>query len=529
MSEFAAADERQDVVAGMVKPEAGKSLFFKDSWMLVLLFAAVFLSAYAIRLYRLNEYPHSFWTIQQYRSAIIARAFCFEMSDAVPEWRREVARRNLELGDPMLQPPLIELATAAIWSRLGREEFWVPRLLTISLWMLGGIWLFLIVRRIVSFESALLAVGFYLFLPYGVTMSRSFQTESLSIMLFVAALLGLILYQESPSWRRLLVCSLLSAAAILVKLPFVLVILSVYGCILIERVGWRRVLLQGHVWCFALLSILPAVMYYFVYGSIAGFLPKMASHHFIPHLIVTPYFWKGWAGRVVDVVGLPLLIVGCLGFFLISDRKMRAVIIGLWLGYFIQSFVFTWATPTHEYYQLQLMIVLLVGVSIVAERVFRALARVCVRGYQKWAVVLLLAVWTLMGIEDAPWRPQPRPDINKFRAVAMEIGRIVDHSAYNVILDYDYATPLIYFGELGGGKTWPYSEDYFTQERLRGKPVMNAEERFAYGYAPLQPKYFIVRLIPEYERQKDLKQFLESEFAIKARSSDYIIFDLARP
>ena len=62
--------------------------------------------------------------------------------------------------------------------------------LTLSalLWVLGGVFLYLIGRRVTSREGALLvALALYLFWPYGVVMSRVYMPDPMTVALISAA------------------------------------------------------------------------------------------------------------------------------------------------------------------------------------------------------------------------------------------------------------------------------------------------------------------------------------------------------
>lgn len=495
----------------------------RTTWLLL---AALLLTGFAARLYRLDEEPHSLWTIQQYRSALIARMFSYQFQgDALPEWRREVARQNRAVCMPYLQPPVLEVLTGAAWSRMSREAFWVPRLLTITCWTLGAFFLFHLARRFGPPEAALIGTAVFLFLPYAQVMSRNFQTEPLGVMCLIGSLLTLARYHERPIPGRLVECSLAAALAILIKLPYAALIGPAFGLMALRRQGLAGLLRSHHTWAFGLTALMPAALYYVAFGAVEGFSSRMASHHFQPQLLTQLFFWKGWIGRILDVAGPAVLILGAAGGLMALRTGAGALLLGCGIGYLCQSIVFTWATPTHEYYQLQFLVLLCLGVAALAGTLLLRV-RGQLTAWQSRALLPLAGLCVLAAIRDAPWRPQPRPDIARFKVVAQEIGSIVGHGSDLVMLDHDYGMTLIYFAELGGGVIWPFSEDFLTQERLRGGTPMTVEERFRKIVASRKPKFFVVRLLREYERQRELKAFLESNFPVLARTPDYIIFDL---
>jgi len=58
-----------------------------------------------------------------------------------------------------------------------------PSLILLA-WLLGGLALYALARRIASADGALVALLYYLFLDFGVIASRSFQPDPLMVGLF---------------------------------------------------------------------------------------------------------------------------------------------------------------------------------------------------------------------------------------------------------------------------------------------------------------------------------------------------------
>ena len=60
---------------------------------------------------------------------------------------------------------------------VGEEQFWLARIHLAFYWVLGGIALYLIGTRFFSPPAIWIGLAFYLFLPFGIVMSRSFQPD----------------------------------------------------------------------------------------------------------------------------------------------------------------------------------------------------------------------------------------------------------------------------------------------------------------------------------------------------------------
>jgi hypothetical protein len=161
----------------------------------------LFLAAFTIRLYHINDPLLEFHVARQYRSAVIARGLYLPYNTSMPEWAREIAALNAEQGT--LEPPIVETLAVYAYRLLDGERLWVGRAISIAGWLLGGIALFLISCRMSSSMGTLVALSVFLLAPFGVLASRSFQPDALMIGFTTVAILQIIRFAESPKSRRL--------------------------------------------------------------------------------------------------------------------------------------------------------------------------------------------------------------------------------------------------------------------------------------------------------------------------------------
>jgi 4-amino-4-deoxy-L-arabinose transferase-like glycosyltransferase len=176
-------------------------LFGHNSIWLKVCLIALFLLAALIRRDEIKAPGHLI--VREYNSAIFARAFYMHGNDNVEPWRRDIAfaaRDQL----PMLEPPLTEYLVSLIYRIAGGEEIWYSRYLTSLFWLIGGIFLYKTVQALVSVEAALIGTGYYLFAPWSIIISRSFQPDSLMMMMFMISLYIIVRYFQEPSWRNLI-------------------------------------------------------------------------------------------------------------------------------------------------------------------------------------------------------------------------------------------------------------------------------------------------------------------------------------
>ena len=492
----------------------------------IVLLLMLFLTALGIRLYNLNEFPRDFWTVRQYRGALLARAFFFHDNESIPEWRRVVAEAN---RPAFREPPVLEWLAAAGYRWVGRECFGIPRAITALAWLLGGGFLFAIARRWMTFDAAFTAAAFYLLLPYGIVASRCFQPDPLMVCGLLAAVHAILRHHERPQPFRLFLCMGISALAILLK-PGVtqFSILLIFLSLAWRREGVKGIYKRLSVWVFLAGALLPSVVYS-VWTLTAD--SDMASHiqfDSIPRWLLTLYFWKGWAGILVHIFTAVGLVAGMSG--LMMARGSGLVLTAAWsAGYFIQCLFTSYTTPTHDYWHMQVIPLVSLGIGFASMKMWE-IGRIRSSFRAKAIIYLSMALLVAWSIARDPLLSR-KAVRNDYEPLAREIGRLTGHSTNVVYLDYDFGASLCYFAEIAG-HYWPESR-VMRFRQLEGRaeglfdPQQTAIKRFEMNYARYAPDFFVIcRAVHELDEQPGLKEFLFSRHVPMAVNDRYVIIDL---
>ncbi len=490
-----------------------------------LLLVALMVAAVAVRLYRVNVPPLDFHATRQYRSLLIARGFYFAGQDPIPEWQRRVADLNLE-RQGFLEPPVGESLAAAGYHVTGGESYWLPRSLSIVFWTVGAIALYNIARRILNEAAGLFAVAIYLFIPFAVVASRSFQPDPLMVMLTLGAILALLRHHDRPATRRLLAAAGLSALAIFVKPISMFIVVAVFAGLAIQRQGFKATVTSPATWLYAGITALPAVSYYLIYGLVlSDRLDIQAQASFLPQLLLDPFFWRGWLDNVRVVVGFPALIVSLWGTFLFPRGVPRTVISSLWIGYGIFCLAFNYHISTHDYYHLVLIPIVALSLGAVLATIFERAWLINTDRSSRLAIAGILSIGLLLAVLSS--RPQLMVEgVETSVDTAEAVGELVEHSTRTIVLASDYGLSLQFHGNLSS-VPWPLASD-LEWERLANQPVLPAVQRFEEGFLGEQPDFFVVMEPWELEQQRDLKAFLIEAFPLLERSDRFAIFDLRR-
>lgn len=498
----------------------------------MLILGCLFVSAFALRLYGIDQPPMEFHSVRQYHGALLARGFY--------EW---LLTGNMETFPPdgVLEAPILELAASFSYLLLGGEHLWVPRLLSALFWTVGGVFLYLIAKRVASPNAAVFSVFFYLFVPYSVFASRAFMPDPLMVMLLVVSVFMTLRYHEQPSTRRLVIAAVASSLAVFVKPGICMfLVFGAFVALAVCRRGVRKALIDPHLLTFAVISISLTSLYYWYGTFIAGFLQAQASARVVPELLLGGSFWQGWLEQVREVVGYVALLVALFGVLLARGGLPRALMIGLWSGYAVFGLVFTQHVHTHDYYSLQLIPVVALSLAPVIDVVMKHLGRVGLRSYGGVIVLTLFVSASFLGtvehrqtISQIAQQDRAAREYAHTVAIYREIGGVVNHSRRTLLLfggATDYGWPLMYHGRLSG-KNWPYPWD-LALERQQGMRRISPQERIDALYPEHPPEYFILTSSwLKSEEYKHLRRFLK-DFPMTrgdmTRGEHYVVFDLRR-
>ena len=492
-------------------------LFLKPHAVRIIL-ALLFLIAIPFRLHDIHQPSGILLADREYRAALISRAYFFETADSVPEWRKGVAHVSKEREGP-LEPPIIELLVSSVYRALNGEHLWIARLFSTAFWLLGGLVLYRISRRVASVEAALAATAYYLFVPLGIRASRSFQPDTLMILMSLVSLLLILRHCDQSSRLRLASAGGVVGLTLLIRPLVVFALVGAFLSLAIYRLGFRKTLTSSQSWIFLLLSLLPAAAYYGLYGIVAGFLHWKVGTSFIPHLLLSQVYWREWLLLGTSEVGFTPLLLALLGLALVSRGIPRALLAGLWIGYFVFGLVFNFHIHTHGYYHLQLIPIVALSFAPIMTILVHQLRRICT-GWYRWLPVTatLVLVFLINAYEVRKGLAYP-----SFESIDVlrEVGAIVKHSTRTVYVARFYGRPLEYYGELSG-LPWPQR---ITQGLYRrsGERELTIEERFnTLGFSP---EYFIITDFNQFDRyHPDMKEFLSNHCPVVAQNKEYLIY-----
>ncbi len=483
------------------------------------LVAGLLLLGGCLRLLDATDPPLDFHPTRQLHNAILARSLYYEMVPALDLAHREsIIRQRSALG--RYEPPILETLAAYGYRLAGGETWVVPRLINTFFWLLGGLALFDLARRAVNEDGAFVTLAFYLLLPFSVQASRSFQPDPGMTMWMVLSVWALYRWGEAPAWKWAVAAGLFGGMAALTKIVAAYLVGGAALGVVLASQGVPRAFKNSQVWSMAGLMAAPSGLYY-LFGH-----PSQASEYFLHwtlkllHLIASPAFYVRWMSFLHSLFGLMSLFLALFGV-LLAGGALRALLLGLWGGYFIYGLTLPYQMYTHSYYHLQLVPVVALSLALPARKLLAELGKQPRLWRAAGAVLLLVAAaypsWVARSTLLArDYRSEP--------AYWQEVVSALPEDGAVVALTQDYGYRLMYFGGRRV-KPWPSAEEQ-KLAAMRGKEgnFMRTFERLTEGR-----DYFVVTAMGQWNRQPDLRKYLTGHYPLVAEGDGYLIFDLRQP
>ncbi|HYJ09065.1 MAG TPA: hypothetical protein VEX18_08645, partial [Polyangiaceae bacterium] len=187
---------------------------------------------------------------------------------------------------------------------------------------------------------------------------------------------------------------------------------------------------------------------------------------------------------------------------------------------------FTYHISTHDYYHLQAVPVIGLGLASVAYAAWR---RVHPHARTFVAVVYALAgvavvYWSIGVIEASTWpRTHGMKPIDPRYA---EIGTLTEHSIKVIFLDTNkYGGPLEFYGEVSGW-FWPGWNDLRRAKR-KGRPPLDWRAKLS-DLQRQGAEFFVSSPADELPRQRDLHRHLSARYPIISNAPTYLVYDLRK-
>jgi 4-amino-4-deoxy-L-arabinose transferase-like glycosyltransferase len=467
-----------------------------------------------LRLIDITDPPLDFQPSRQLRNSLVARDIYYSMLPTATDQQRQLAS-SFARSVGKYEPPVIESIVALTYFITGGENFFAARIWATLFWILAGVALFDLARRATSPYAALIALAYYLVLPFSVQASRSFQPDPLMTSAFVIGIYFLYRWSEEQTWKWAISAAIFLALATFIKIVIAFFIGAAAIALVLftlKKGFWK----SKQVWAMAIIMIVPALIFYIFLNEGRSTEYFFAWTLALIKLITSADFYSKWLGFLGSIFGLTMIFLSISGA-LLAPPRFRWLLISLWIGYLLYGLTLPFQMYTHSYYHIQLIPIIALGLSVTLNplleyaqnqgKVWRAgfaVALLFAVGYQSYAARSVLVA------EDFHHEP----------AFWAQIGEALPAEAKVIGLTQDYGYRLMLFG-WRKVTLWPYSTEL--------AEVRNGTIDFSDRFDELTngKDYFLVTSFGQLEKQPSLKKLLD-EYPIAAKGDGYILYDLKK-
>jgi hypothetical protein len=260
-------------------------------WYFVLL-AVILVCGLVTRLYDLTDPPLDFASTRQLRSALIARGMYYPNLEDAPDWKQTIAEKQGRHS--MIEPTILESLVAGTYNLVGGEYIWIARIYSALFWVLGGAALFFLVDELVSTDGAFIALTYYLFVPFGIVASRSFQPDPLLTALIIFSWWTFFRWYRTSTWKWAILAGFFAGAAMIVKSTAVFFLLIAFALLVLQKDPLKKLIRDKQVWSILALSGVPVLAYH-VYGVfIVGSLGEQFRGRFFTQMLSELSYYIKW-------------------------------------------------------------------------------------------------------------------------------------------------------------------------------------------------------------------------------------------
>jgi hypothetical protein len=243
------------------------------------------------------------------------------------------------------------------------------------------------------------------------------------------------------------------------------------------------------------------------------------SGRFFPALLISPLNYLQWATKVNLAAGGLFIMLGLLSFFLVKQKQMLGLMVGLWGAYLLYGLFFDYHVATHDYYHLPFIPIVALSLAPLGEWLAAHWTEANIQGYKRGAVYLIL----FYGLFSVIWSVRNQMKAVDYRpdaAMWAEIGETLSHEPTAMALTQDYGSRMEYYGLTSAG-IWPTVDDVSHIELRRGGSSFGR----AFEKLVRNKSYFLITDFAELKKQPELKTRLQG-YPVYAEGEGYIIYQL---
>ena len=226
----------------------------------------VLLGAFFIRLYKFDAPVADWHSWRQVDTSAVSRTFVQEGFDILrpkfPDLSKGVSLIDNPAGYRFVELPIYNIAQAGLFKLFGRFtlEEW-GRLVAIFSSLVSMIFIYLLVRKYVSYRAGFLATAFFAFVPYSIYYGRTILPDQSMVAALLAGTYFFSNWIEKRNSQFSIFNSQFALALFFVALALLLKPYALFFSLPLVYLAWHRfgfsLFKQWPLWIFLILSVLP--------------------------------------------------------------------------------------------------------------------------------------------------------------------------------------------------------------------------------------------------------------------------------
>ncbi len=488
----------------------------------ILLTVIIFIAAFGLRMVDFDDPPLDFHPARQMHSALMARGFYLESGGYLTDQSEDYNTLAKILGtmEPWIEPPIYEKLTACLYGLFGTVDLRIPRFTSILFWLIGGIGLALLTNGLFGSVGMFASLGWYLFFPYGVVASRSFQPDIIMVALLIWTMYLLKIWVQKPyALLRMLALAFFAGLCILIKQVAAFPLGLAIAAALINSQGWKNTIRNPLVWLAAVICLAPMLAYNYWGYFVNGFLVQQYQGRFFLSELIKPAFYVRWLRMVDEVFSIPLFFASIFGVLMIRDKNSRISWLAFFTGYILYGLSLPHHIGTHNYYQLLIFPFTAIGLASLMKCIARGIMKAARKQsrliplFGTFCAIILCAWWSadsVMTMHRNDYRAWPERWMEWMSELEPYENRISTIGIMN-----DYGGGMTYWG-LHNPMIWDTSVE--TMDEFNALVKLNTT---FWNY-----KWLVVTNLEKFYEQPRLQRYLNETAEIYRQEADYIIFDL---
>ncbi len=327
----------------------------KSKKFFYILFAFLIFFGFLARLYKINSPLADWHSFRQADTSSVTRFYLDNGINLLYPKYHDISRVQSGLFNPQgyrfVEFPIFNFIHAILTKSFPffSLEVW-GRLVSIFSAILSSYLIYFLGKRFISESAGLIALAFYLFLPYNIYFTRVILPEPLGIFFGLLSISLFVKFIEKESFLEFFLVIIFLALAVLIKPYFVFYSFPIFY-LSYKKYGWEFVK-QKKLLLLFFLAFLPFILWRIWMLRFPEGIPFWRWTLNGDGIRFKPSFWYWIFGE--RLVKLILGYFGIIPFFfgLITKGKEKGFLYSFLLGVLSYFFIFSTANVRHDYYQL---------------------------------------------------------------------------------------------------------------------------------------------------------------------------------